>query len=239
MIEETLEIENKQYNVRIYTERRKNALCSIGKNINIRLPYFLSTKQQLLEIERMKEWAKNQILKNPPVSQTIKKYISGETITIREKTYILTITTKESKLSSGKLKENNIIIELSNLLDEEERNKETSNLINKILARKEQPYLENKIKNLNILYFNLPLGKIRFKNQKTRWGSCSKNRNINISTRLLLVPEEILDYVCIHELAHLKEHNHSSAFWKIIEGIDPNHKDKNKWLKRHGKSLIL
>jgi len=53
MNQETLEIANRQYNVRIYIERRRTSLCSIGKNINIRLPFFLSKKDQLLEIERM------------------------------------------------------------------------------------------------------------------------------------------------------------------------------------------
>lgn len=239
MIEETLEINNKQYNVRIYTERRKTALCSIGKNINIRLPYFLLKKEKLLEIEKMKEWAKNYILKNPPKSQPTKEYNSGDIINLKEKTYTLVINTKESRYSKGRLKENNIIIELSNLLKENEKHKEISNLINRVIAKDNNFYLEKKIKELNTLYFNLPLGKIRFKNQKTRWGSCSHNRNINISTRLLLAPEEILDYVCIHELAHLKEHNHSPVFWKIIEVIDPNHKDKNKWLRKHGKDLII
>jgi predicted metal-dependent hydrolase len=239
MEQEILEIANKQYNVRIYLERRRTALCSIGKNINIRLPFFLSKKDQLLEIERMKEWAKAQIQKNPLSIEIFKEYKSGDIITIGERTYTLVINTKNTKNCSGRLKENNIILKLSISLTEDVKKKEISKLINKVIAKERLPILENKINKLNSLYFNLPLGKIRFKNQKTRWGSCSQNCNINISTRLLLAPDAILEYVCIHELAHLKEHNHSSAFWKIISSIDPKYKDKHKWLKKNGKDLVI
>ncbi|HOW29822.1 MAG TPA: M48 family metallopeptidase [archaeon] len=238
MKQETLEIANKQYNVRIYIERRRNSSCSIGKNINIRLPLFLSSKDQLAEIERMKQWATSQIQKNPPISQIFKKYNSGDTITLGEKTYTLVISTTDKKSSSGRLKDDNIVLKLSSLT-EKKREEETSKLISKIISRVRLPYLQKKIRELNSKYFNLPLGEIKFKNQKTRWGSCSQKRNINISTRLILAPEDVLEYVCIHELAHLKEYNHSEAFWSIIRSIDPSYKDKHKWLKKNGKELVI
>jgi predicted metal-dependent hydrolase len=239
MKQETLEIANRQYIVRIYIERRKTSLCSIGKNINIRLPLFLSSEDKLAEIERMKQWATSQIQKNPPISQIFKKYNSGDTITLQEKTYTLVISTRDSKSSSGRLKGDNIVLKLSSSLIERRREEEISKLISKIISKERLSHLQKKIRELNSQYFNLPLGEIRFKNQKTRWGSCSQKRNINISSRLLLAPEDVLEYVCIHELAHLKEHNHSEAFWSIIRSIDPSYKDKHKWLKRNGKDLII
>ena len=186
----------------------------------------------------MKQWATSQIQKNPPISQIFKKYNSGDTITLGEKTYTLVISTTDKKSSSGRLKDDNIVLKLSSLT-EKKREEETSKLISKIISRVRLPYLQKKIRELNSKYFNLPLGEIKFKNQKTRWGSCSQKRNINISTRLILAPEDVLEYVCIHELAHLKEYNHSEAFWSIIRSIDPSYKDKHKWLKKNGKELVI
>jgi len=93
---------------------------------------------------------------------------------------------------------------------------------------------KEKIDELNKKYFNKKINKIFFKNHKSKWGSCSSNNNINISTRLLFAPEPVMDYVCIHELAHLVEKNHSGKFWNLVEKAMPDYKDKIKWLRDNG-----
>lgn len=81
-------------------------------------------------------------------------------------------------------------------------------------------------------------GKISVKDQKTRWGSCSSLGNLNFNWRLVLMPEEILDYVVVHELAHRKEMNHSRAFWAEVERILPDYKERRKWLRIHGREYM-
>lgn len=78
-------------------------------------------------------------------------------------------------------------------------------------------------------------GRIFIKEQKTCWGSCSSKRNLNFNWKLILMPEEILEYVVVHELAHLFEMNHSKAFWGIVESILPDYKERRKWLNENGK----
>ena len=67
---------------------------------------------------------------------------------------------------------------------------------------------------------------------KTRFGSCSSKKTLNFSYRLVLYPYEAIEYVCVHELAHLKEMNHSKKFWQIVEGELPDYKARKQLLKR-------
>ena len=75
-------------------------------------------------------------------------------------------------------------------------------------------------------------GRISIREQKTRWGSCSSEGNLNFNCRLLFVPDRIVDYVVIHELAHRKFMNHSKAFWKEVEKYMPDYKEQRKMLSR-------
>ena len=81
-------------------------------------------------------------------------------------------------------------------------------------------------------------GKITIRKQHTRWGSCSSQGNLNFNCLLMLAPEEVQDYVVVHELCHRKHMNHSREFWALVESILPNYKVPRKWLKDNGRELI-
>ena len=76
-------------------------------------------------------------------------------------------------------------------------------------------------------------GRISIRGQKTRWGSCSAKGNLNYNWKLMLCPEEVQDYVVVHELAHRREMNHSKAFYRIVEEILPDYRERMRWLKDH------
>ncbi len=78
---------------------------------------------------------------------------------------------------------------------------------------------------------------ISYKNQKTRWGSCSSEGNLNFNWKLVHSPPAVIDYVIIHELAHRTEMNHSADFWEIVRTFDPEYLKHKGWLKRQGMDL--
>lgn len=82
------------------------------------------------------------------------------------------------------------------------------------------------------------VGRITIRNQKTRWGSCSSKGNLNFNCLLMLCPEEVRDYVVVHELCHRKELNHSTRFWNEVARVMPDYAQHRKWLKENGGSLI-
>lgn len=81
-------------------------------------------------------------------------------------------------------------------------------------------------------------GRITIRNQKCRWGSCSAKGNLNFNCILVKVPEYVRDYVIVHELCHRMEMNHSEKFWKLVESVLPDYRERRKWLKEKGNALI-
>lgn len=79
--------------------------------------------------------------------------------------------------------------------------------------------------------------RIAIRDQKTRWGSCSAKKNLNFNWRLILAPAGVLDYVVVHELAHLREMNHSARFWAVVEGTMPDYRKYRNWLRENGRIL--
>ena len=87
------------------------------------------------------------------------------------------------------------------------------------------------------LRMGVDYGRITIREQKTRWGSCSSKGNLNFNWKLILAPPEVLDYVVVHELCHLKEMNHSKAFWDEVGKVMPEYETYKLWLKENGWKL--
>jgi predicted metal-dependent hydrolase len=81
-------------------------------------------------------------------------------------------------------------------------------------------------------------GRIRIGGQRTLWGSCSARGTLSFNWRLVLAPFEVLDYVVVHELCHLRIPNHSRRFWALVERHRPGWRDQRNWLREHGPELL-
>ena len=83
----------------------------------------------------------------------------------------------------------------------------------------------------------LTFGAIAIRDQQTRWGSCSRRGTLSFNWRLAIVPRDVREYVVIHELCHLRELNHSKAFWQLIATALPDWEKHKRWLAEHGREL--
>jgi predicted metal-dependent hydrolase len=78
---------------------------------------------------------------------------------------------------------------------------------------------------------------VAIRDQRTRWGSCSRAGNLSFSWRLMVAPPEVLEYVVVHELCHLREPRHSKPFWRLLEAARPGWQEQARWLREHGQEL--
>ena len=107
----------------------------------------------------------------------------------------------------------------------------------KALVKKARPVFLERVANYAPLMKVEP-GRITVRTQKTRWGSCTREGNLNFNALLLLAPPEALDSVVVHELCHLKYMNHSKYFYFMVKRFYPEYKQAQDWLKKNGAGLI-
>jgi predicted metal-dependent hydrolase len=91
-------------------------------------------------------------------------------------------------------------------------------------------FVERKVDEFNKIY-GLSYNKITIRNQKTRWGSCSKKGNLNYNYKIALIPEDLADYIIVHELCHLQEFNHSKNFWNLVAKAIPDYQERRRKIR--------
>ncbi|MHC2018358.1 M48 family metallopeptidase [Methylobacterium sp. CM6247] len=112
------------------------------------------------------------------------------------------------------------------------------------LPRRVRDFLEREVRKdlaQSVSHYTEKLGqgpkRITVRDTRSRWGSCTARGELNFSWRLILAPPLVLDYLVAHEMAHLREMNHSSRFWSLVGSLCPHVEEAERWLKRNGASL--
>ncbi len=226
----------------IIEEKRVDTLVSIGKSsAYLRLPY---TAPKTFKHEKLiwaKKWLLETLTEKPEMAQRWmnKEYHSGQEIKTVFKNFVLELSTNKSKTNGTvHAKGNQLILSLPKLEENDYYTRDfVATLISKGVSADLLPEFSERVEGFNRRYFNGTINHIKLKYLHSRWGSCAVNGNLNFSSKILLAPTVIMDHIIIHELAHLKEMNHSPRFWKWVEKADPDYKKHQAWLNANGDKL--
>ena len=215
----------------IKRSRRKSMSISIDNDMNIKVkaPYWVTNKDIEEFVFKNKKWIQNKLahIRNKPklVSHS---FSNGDKYLFLGKEYSLRfslgnefVLTKEGELLIPTLFSNDpksIIIEWYK--------KQSEKIIKERCAFIAQST-------------GIKPNKIKINNAKTRWGSCSRTGNLNFTWKLIMAPPFVVDYVVLHELAHLIYHNHSKNYWGIVKKFIPNYKEAEEWLKKNQRYIEI
>ena len=219
---------------KVYKEKRTSWRISVTKNGAIlRVPQFFNNTDIENKIIWSKDWLTKQFLRKPTLQNSFNKksFVTGDNISIIGKEYTIQLAVGfSSNRFTAKLIGSEIMI-VCPIVEEEVKADAIAKLLSNLTAKIAKEYIHKRVRDINAAYFNKSISNIRFKYNSSNWGSCSSKSNINLSTRLLLAPIPVIDYVIIHELSHLVHMNHSDKFWTLVGSIMPDYKQHEKWLK--------
>lgn len=235
----TVRVGNVNVPVQLIRERRNSVRASLGKrNVIMRFPIHLSAPEEAAHRERLINWLKQQADQQPDVFLRYRTadYQDGDTLRVGERQYTLWLAYEDRKTSAASLKNGQINLRLNNTLDEQQTSKHIRTLLSRVIGADYLPDITRRVLEFNERHFQRSIKGVFLKYNHSRWGSCSNSGNINLSTRLLFAPQPVVDYVIVHELAHLIEMNHSPRFWAEVARVMPDYVEKEAWLKEFGRS---
>lgn len=228
--------------LRVHREGRGTVRVAVGQDaILLRLPMQMDVDREAKAWHFLQTNLDKWLHKQPHVFERFspKRYADGDTLRIGKNVYHLKfLFDNQRKTHTAKITSNkNIEFILSTTATEGGEQSAISTLLSRVIAADFLPDLAQRVHELNNYFFkdfNRKIRAIRLKNNGSNWGSCSSSGNLNFSTRLLFAPPDVVDYVIIHELAHLIELNHSDRFWALVRRAMPNFEEKELWLKTNG-----
>ncbi len=229
-----LDVEGRNIPVRICFEARYNNRVTVnGNGILIRISKHTPAEEQRKQIDTFLKWAKTKLGEKPELLDYLpqRKYVNGEVLQVGTQYFSIHIIYNELNKSSARIHNNHLMLSLARGLTKESENSTCSYLISKCLSKFFLPIVSARIHELNNRFIGKKISSVKLKYNTSNWGSCSTHGNINISLRLMFAPQDVIDYVLVHELAHLIHPNHSSRFWNVVESIMPNYREKEKHLE--------
>jgi len=228
--------------VRIMYESRFNNRVTVNKNgILIRISERQHKDEQRKQIDALLKWAKEKLGDKPELMDSTPQrvYVNGEILKVGDYEFVVSVFHHDKPKSSARIFKNNIVLSIARGLTKDAENDAASYLVARCLCKFFLPIVTERLHELNNLYFKKQLNSVKMKYATSFWGHCSRGGNIVISVRLLFAPARTVDYVLVHELAHLVHHDHSARFWKVVEQVMPDYKNHEKHLKDNSTKYYL
>ena len=220
------------------TDRRKTASIKIVEGrVHVVVPKRLSDARVKDLIIKRTSWIKKKLrIQAETVLPKPKEYVSGENFTYLGRNYRLKLIPngeEEVKLKGGYL-----TLGYQEKLPETDRQSIVKESLERWYKGHALKRLTEKSKRYEKILRVTP-SSISLKNYKSRWGSCSNSGEINFNWKIIIAPHHIVDYVVVHELCHMLEHNHSSRYWRHVQSVIPYYKMDRQWLKVNGMGLFI
>jgi predicted metal-dependent hydrolase len=233
----TLHIDQVEVPVRLIKERRRSIRVYMGKEeVIMRIPQGLPPTEEAKQRQRLIGWLERQAKKREGLFARYQKadYQSGDILRVGQRQYTIHLEAAARKTSGGRMQAQDIQLTLNQDLSGPERSRAIRQLLSRLIGADFLPVITQRVHALNAEHFQQPIRGVKLKYIHSRWGSCSSSGNINLSTRLLFAPPKVIDYVIIHELAHLIELNHGPRFWAEVARAMPNYQEYEAWLAEFG-----
>lgn len=217
----------------IRSQRRKTMALSVRNGtVSVRMPARLAQHHAELFVDQKKHWIKQKLAQHPPVPR--RELLSGDNLPFMGHDLSLLV---ESGHKRNRIERHGdtLIIQTRDRAPTQETRRQH---IQRWYRQQATELLPARCQAL-ARWADLQPAAIQVKSYKARWGSCTIKGDIQLNWKLIMAPSSIIDYVIIHELCHLKQHNHSPAFWQLVAQFDPNFTTHRAWLKNNGAGLAL
>lgn len=165
-------------------------------------------------------------------------YRNGDTVYYFGEPLVLVFRPSSFKRPFLRLEGDKMIISLHRSIGLEQGVTAAKKTVRDFYRKKAEETIRDRLDHFN-QHYGFHFRRVAFRDQKSRWGSCSRAGNLNFNWRLIMAPIEVIDSVVVHELCHLKEMNHSRRFWALVEETFPNYREVRKWLKENHFMLSL
>jgi predicted metal-dependent hydrolase len=224
------------------SHRAKYVSLSIGADgVQIVAPFPIDDSVIISLVEKKQKWILNrfesyrQRLRKIPAERD---FVSGEKLLFMGNNYPLKVLEHKGGWTNVNLTDGQFLVDINADIPIEKRREEIQGKLEQWYIRSAKELIAERLE-LFSKKIGVKVNAVRFKNQKTRWGSCSQKGNLNFNWKLVMAPTFIVDYVVVHELCHLKQMNHSPEFWQLVGNQISDYKKMRKWLKENGRKFNL
>ncbi|MGI6120026.1 MAG: M48 family metallopeptidase [Desulfosporosinus sp.] len=224
------------------SHRAKHVIIRIGADgVQVVAPFFMNESDVISLVEKKRKWIFNKVEGYRQRQMQLpaeREFISGERLLFMGKSYPLKVLEHKGGSTTVNLTDGQFLVSINEAIPIEKRRDEIQRKLKQWYISRAKEIITKRLE-----FFANKMGvqynTVRFKNQKTRWGSCSLKGNLNFNWKLVMAPEFIVDYVVVHELCHLEQMNHSPEFWLLVGTQISDYKKMRQWLKENGPKLNL
>jgi len=225
--------------IRQSKRRKKLALMVLEDRIEVRTPPQFDEAFIADFLEDHEDWLKENTERQQSINEKHSRFLRrfsianhGKVLLHGREIPVSIVRDKHTLNTALSINRDGLSITLNPVID----NNNAVRLIKRLFKSDIKQYIVNDFSNILTFYserYGFHFNQVRIKNTRSRWGSCSGKRNINLHWKLVLMPEPVRDYVIVHELCHLKHLDHSRQFWNTLASIVPDYKEQKRWLKEH------